>query len=89
MSVQNITLQIIRNLEHRSCICPQPNNKKVLLTSANNSTGETQNQRIVNLIRYSSGGRTQFGNTNANPTTFLGRTEGQPGGTIGPIKNKF
>jgi len=46
--------------------CPVVNNKKVLLTSANDSVGETQTQRHVNIIRNSLGGRTQFGNTNSN-----------------------
>jgi hypothetical protein len=73
----------------------------------------TQTSRVINAIRYSRGGRLNYGyfgetlpkNTifngsgiinpeNGNiitvkPISFLGRTEGQPGGLIGTIKNKF
>lgn len=55
---------------------------------------QTQNERIATIINYSPGGRVQYGNSGMickinRPTTFLGRTEGQPGGIIGPLKNKF
>jgi len=51
---------------------------------------QPQNERIATIIQYSRGGRVQYGNQSLNqPTTFLGRTEGQPGGIIGPLKNKF
>jgi len=87
------------------CKClPASSNKKVYYVTQENSFGqlqtrqiivnpdiiETPNERIANIIRYSSGGKIQFGNPGIyQATTFLGRTEGQPGGIIGPIKNKF
>jgi len=51
----------------------------------------TQSSRAVNAIKYSTGGRTIFGNpgTNSNRINFQGRTEGQPGGIMGPLRNKF
>jgi hypothetical protein len=76
-----------------ACACPVPNNKQIKLTSANNSQGQTQNQRIATIINYSNGGRVQYGNSSlvAQPqrVTFLGRMEGQLGGTMGPLRNKF
>jgi hypothetical protein len=69
------------------CACPVPNNKQVSLTSANNSQGQTQNQRIATIINYSKGGSIQYGNSSR--ATFLGRTEGQLGGIIKPLRNKF
>jgi hypothetical protein len=76
-----------------SCACPVQNNKQIKLTSANNSQGQTQNQRIATIINYSNGGRVQYGNsslvTQPQRVTFLGRTEGQLGGTMGPLRNKF
>jgi hypothetical protein len=70
--------------------CPRPNNKRVVMTSNNDSTGTTTLDRQVNTILYSSGGRTVFGNTSTtNLVTFLGKREGQPGGIIGPLRNRF
>ena len=87
------------------CLCvPASSNKKVLSNAVYDENGiqvipaviknldlvQTQNERIATIIRYSPGGRVQYGNVeNIVPTTFLGRTAGQPGGIIGPLKNKF
>jgi hypothetical protein len=53
----------------------------------------TQVDRAVNTILFVQGGRTQYGNQlllrRADLVTFLGRTEGQPGGILGALKNKF
>ena len=61
------------------CGCPKNNAKKVLLTSNNNNIGETATQRAVNSIKYSLGGKIQFGN-NLNQSNI---------NSITPIKNKF
>jgi len=51
---------------------------------------ETKNQRIARTVRHSSINRVQFGNhCLTNPSMFLGRIEGQPGGMVGPLRNKF
>lgn len=80
------------------CRCPQPNNKKVVLTSANGSTGFTQNQRTAITVTTTLGGNIYFGNayvyegkrgTGSRPIQFQGKTEGQPGGVQGPVKNRF
>jgi len=71
--------------------CPSPINSKVI----NNSNPDvipysTQTQRAVNAIRYSIGGKIVYGNGSINNgITFLGKREGQPGGIIGPLRNKF
>uniref|UniRef100_A0A6C0HCJ7 Uncharacterized protein n=1 Tax=viral metagenome TaxID=1070528 RepID=A0A6C0HCJ7_9ZZZZ len=90
---------------HPQCLCvPASSNKKVLSNAIYNENGiiikpeiiknmdlvQTQNERIATIIKYSPGGRVQYGNPcSIKPTTFLGRTEGQPGGIICPLKNKF
>jgi hypothetical protein len=91
--------------ENPHCVClPASSNKKVLSNAVYDENGiiikpaviknldlvQPQNERIATIIQYSRGGRVQYGNQSLNqPTTFLGRTEGQPGGIIGPLKNKF
>ena len=79
--------RIIENCH--TCKCPQEINTKVVKSSNPDVDPTlTQNQRAVNAIRYSVGGRVIFGN-NGSGVTFLGRTEGQPGGIKFPPKNKF
>ena len=49
-------------------------------------------QRISQIIRSSVGGRTHFGNYYlGEPVVFnyLGRVEGQPGGSGMPLRNRF
>jgi len=53
---------------------------------------QTQSQRAATIINYYPGGRITFGNENiaySRPITFLGKTEGQPGGLNRPPRNKF
>lgn len=53
---------------------------------------QTQSQRAATIINYYPGGRVSFGNENiaySRPITFLGKTEGQPGGLNRPLRNKF
>ena len=53
---------------------------------------QTQSQRAATIINYYPGGRVSFGNENiaySTPITFLGKTEGQPGGLNRPPRNKF
>jgi hypothetical protein len=46
--------------------------------------------RVSQLLNISTlGGRTTFGNPNINYITYLGGTEGQPGGLPTPPRNKF
>lgn len=92
--------------ENPQCLCPPASsNKKVLSNAVYDENGilikpaviknldlvQPQNERIATIIKYSPGGRLQYGNQGIaqSTTTFLGRTAGQPGGIIGPLKNKF
>ena len=80
------------SLCNNGAVCPSPINSKIIKNSNPDVIPfSTQTQRAVNAIRYASGGRIIYGNAGYNSTgvTFLGRTEGQPGGTIGPLRNKF
>jgi hypothetical protein len=89
----NTTRKIINTkqyVENPVCNCPVQD-KTSINTSSDNNNQYTENQRIADLVRNSLGGRVQYGN-NINRqqlATFLGRTEGQPGGIIGPLRNKF
>jgi hypothetical protein len=71
--------------------CVQDINKKVANSSADVDQTLTQSQRAVNAIKYSTGGRVVYGNsaTTSNRLNFMGRTEGQPGGIMGPVRNRF
>jgi len=77
----------------RSC-CNVSGKYKVINNSNQNVISQnTQVRRQVDIILYSLGGRTQYGFVQPqrlqNLITFLGRTEGQSGGILGPIKNNF
>jgi hypothetical protein len=79
--------------------------KKLLLPSNNGTPGITQNQQIATAIASNIGGRTYFGNAyiyapnyrtltggyalQGGVVQYLGKTEGQPGGIQGPLRNRF
>jgi hypothetical protein len=54
------------------CPCSMPNNKKII-NSSNNTVIQnfTRVQKQVNLINYSSGGKTMFGNNNPYLTNSI------------------
>ncbi len=70
--------------------CPDPSNKRKVIVNSNQTVipKNTQVNLAVNAILFSLGGRTQYGQP-TNPLQFLGRTEGQNGGILGPLKNTF
>ena len=80
----------------RSC-CDLSDKYKVMNNSNQTVISQhTKVRRNVDTILYSFGGRTQYGFIQPQRLrrirkiiTFLGRTEGQVGGILGPIKNKF
>jgi hypothetical protein len=58
------------------------------------STYNARNLRVSRAVNTYQGGRIQFGNTylpnfNGFRLNYLGRTEGMPGGSGKPIKNKY
>ena len=74
--------------------CPRPVIQTIQLNNGIVNPTLTQSQRLRNSVNYYLGGRTQFGNGNNarisySKVTYLGKTEGQPGGIVGPIKNRF
>ena len=71
--------------------CNNGNENKNLL---NNNTNTSNTMRIANIINNSNGlgKKTYFGNDytqNSFSTSYLGTTEGQPGGIGKPLRNKF
>jgi hypothetical protein len=75
-----------------NCICIHDTYNKNNTGSDSASTRVSNNKRIAQIINFSKGGTTQYGNfylghpLNVN---YLGRTEGMPGGSGMPPKNKF
>lgn len=58
------------------------------------SANFTQNSKVAYAVNTYRGGRIQFGNYYLIPShrpglNYLGRSEGMPGGSGAPIKNKF
>jgi hypothetical protein len=77
-------------LKKTGCNCYQEEYKKN--TSNTTSSNISNSQRIAQVINSSVGGSTQFGNYYlGEPVVFnyLGRVEGQPGGSGAPIRNRF
>jgi hypothetical protein len=66
--------------------------QKIFLDNGIVNPTQTQAQRAATIINYSKGGSVKYGNQNnvyGNVVTFLGKTEGQPGGLNRPLRNKF
>ena len=55
-----------------------------------NDPSQTENRRISQALTGNLGGKTTFGNLNKPVTlNYLGGWEGQPGGSVRPLRNKF
>ena len=80
------TYVIFKNFNTCNCIQQKVNNVK---TGWNNPI-QTENMRVSQILSNNLGGKITWGNGGI-PTkvNYLGRTEGQPGGIIGPLRNKF
>ena len=80
------------NSQNLQCVCIPDNYDKYVVGSDSPSTKVSNNQRIAQIVNYSKGGKSQFGNfylgqpLNIN---YLGRMEGMPGGSGMPPKNSF
>lgn len=68
--------------------CPKNRVEKYITMTADNDPTQTTIQRISQELRTSIGGQTRFGDSTAI-INYLGRTEGQPGGSGQPPRNKF
>jgi hypothetical protein len=93
IGIKNMNDIFLFSSKKRSC-CDISGKYKVINNSNQNVISQnTKVRRNVDTILYSLGGRTQYGFIQPQQLrriiTFLGRTEGQPGGILGPIKNKF
>jgi len=81
--------KLIQYVEH-SKPCTYINSEIINKSFLKNNTSNAQ--RISQIINNSKGGSTQFGNYYlGEPVVFnyLGRVEGQPGGSGAPIRNRF
>jgi hypothetical protein len=68
--------------------------QKIFLDNGIVDQSQTQVQRAVTNIYYPTLTRTKFGNednvySGTTNISFLGKTEGQPGGLSRPLRNKF
>jgi len=72
------------------CVCIPDNYVKYVVGSDSPSIKVSNNVRIAQIVNYSKGGKSQFGNfylgqpLNIN---YLGRMEGMPGGSGSPPRN--
>jgi hypothetical protein len=74
-----------------AAICVQET-QKIFLANGIVDPTQTQSQRASTVINYSKGGSIKYGNQDnsyGNLVTFLGKTEGQPGGLNRPVRNRF
>ena len=84
--------RLFPNSAQLNCVCIPDKYDKNIIQSDSASTKVSYNTRISQVINYSKGGKTQYGNfylgqpLNVN---YLGRMEGMPGGSGSPPLNKF
>ena len=81
------------NSQQLTCAeCAPDKYDKLVVGSDSPSTRVSNNIRVSQIVNYSRGGKTQYGNfylgqpLNIN---YLGRMEGMPGGSGQPPKNRF
>ena len=81
------------NAQQLTCaVCTPDKYNKLVLGSDSPSVRMSNNERISTIVKYSKGGKTQYGNfylgapLNVN---YLGSMEGMPGGSGSPPINRF
>jgi hypothetical protein len=80
------------NSDLKQCFCIPNKYNKLVVGSDSPSTRVSNNIRVAQIVNFSRGGKTQYGNfylgqpLNLN---YLGRGEGMPGGSGTAPKNKF
>jgi hypothetical protein len=80
------------NSKQLTCICIPDKYDKNTPGSDSSSTRVSYNLKISQIINYSKGGKTQYGNFYLNKplnVNYLGKYEGMPGGSGMPPLNKF
>jgi hypothetical protein len=81
---------LLNTSEKLVCNCYQDEYKK--FTSQSSSDNISNTRRIAQTINRTIGGSTQFGNYYLGAPAvinYLGRVEGQPGGSGAPLRNRF
>ena len=80
------TYAIFKDFNTCNCIQQKANNIK---TGWNNPT-QTENTRISQILTDNLGGKITWGNRGFSAkVNYLGRVEGQPGGSLKPPRNQF
>lgn len=78
--------KIYKNYDTCGCVQPAKSN----FDTGYNTSIKTQSLRTSNIINNSLGGRTTFGNLGTPAIiNYLGRVEGQPGGSLKALRNTF
>lgn len=81
------------NAEQLSCTaCAADRYDKRILGSDSPSTRVSNNIRVSQIVNFTKGGTTQFGNFylgQPSQVNYLGRTAGMPGGSGAPPRNQF
>jgi len=71
-----------------TCNCIQPQTY-VVKTGSNDPT-QTENNRITRAVTNNLGGKIMWGNFGVPAkVNYLGGIEGQPGGSLRPLRNRF
>jgi hypothetical protein len=80
------TYVIFKNYNTCNCIQQKVNNAK----TGWNDPLQTENMRISSAITNNLGGKITWGNFGVPAkVNYLGRVEGQPGGSLQPLRNRF
>ena len=83
---------VFPNSPQLNCVCIPDKYDKTTIGSDSPSTRVSYNTRISQVINYSKGGKTQYGNFYLGQPlslNYLGRMEGMPGGSGKPPSNNF
>ena len=74
--------------QYPTCACIQE--KVSNFKSGYNNPTQSENMRVAQLLSNNLGGRITWGNRGIPAeVNYLGRVEGQPGGSLQPLRNKF
>jgi hypothetical protein len=88
--IELLSLYNYQNKVPFNCLCIENKYDKLVIGSDSPSTRLPNNVRVAQIVNYSKGGRSEFGNfylgqpLNLN---YLGRMEGMPGGSGKPPTN--
>ena len=88
---KSIAKKMMKHLEkNQLCSCADTKYNKFVIGSDSPSTRMSNNRRISQIINYSKGGKSHYGNFYLGQPlslNYLGRVEGMPGGGGSPPSN--